>query len=125
MAGSTFSGSGWWWPNISLLKILFPVFWLLNSDLSDFFSTHWQIKTVKVTLPLINRFAHRRSDLAKNFYPPATVGGSGCGRCHHRANPYSVKTYKDLYPTITSFTNLDIAWHKARKGKRSKAAVAA
>lgn len=36
-----------------------------------------------------------------------------------------MKTYKKLYPTITSFTNLDIAWHKACQGKRSKAAVAA
>lgn len=35
-----------------------------------------------------------------------------------------MKSYKNLYPQITSFANLDMAWHKARKGKRSKQAVA-
>ena len=36
-----------------------------------------------------------------------------------------VKTFKNLYPHMTSFANLDDAWHKARKGKRQKPAVAA
>ena len=36
-----------------------------------------------------------------------------------------MKTYKNLYPDITSFANLDRAWRKARKGKRGKLAVAA
>lgn len=36
-----------------------------------------------------------------------------------------MKTYKNLYPEISSFANLDLAWYKARKGKRSKASVAA
>ena len=35
-----------------------------------------------------------------------------------------MKTYKNLYPEISSFANLEAAWHKARKGKRSKAAAA-
>jgi hypothetical protein len=35
-----------------------------------------------------------------------------------------VKTYKNLYPQLTSFANLELAWRKARKGKRSKLAVA-
>jgi retron-type reverse transcriptase len=35
-----------------------------------------------------------------------------------------MKTYKNLYPRITSFANLDLAWRKARKGKRSKLGVA-
>lgn len=35
-----------------------------------------------------------------------------------------MKTYKNLYPQITSFANLEVAWRKARKGKRSKQAVA-
>jgi retron-type reverse transcriptase len=36
-----------------------------------------------------------------------------------------MKTYKNLYPHITNFINLDEAWRKARKGKRQKPAVAA
>ncbi|MCP4418477.1 MAG: RNA-dependent DNA polymerase [Chloroflexi bacterium] len=36
-----------------------------------------------------------------------------------------MKTFKNLYPQITSFANLDDAWRKARKGKRQKPAVAA
>jgi RNA-directed DNA polymerase len=36
-----------------------------------------------------------------------------------------MKTYKHLYPQIASFANLERAWRKARKGKRSKLAVAA
>jgi hypothetical protein len=36
-----------------------------------------------------------------------------------------VKTYKQLYPQISSFDNLDFAWRKALRSKRSKAAVAA
>ncbi len=36
-----------------------------------------------------------------------------------------MKTHKNLYPEITSFANLDDAWRKARRGKRSKASVAA
>lgn len=36
-----------------------------------------------------------------------------------------MKTFKNLYPQITTFANLDDAWHKARKGKRQKPAVAA
>ncbi|MAT95610.1 MAG: RNA-dependent DNA polymerase [Anaerolineaceae bacterium] len=36
-----------------------------------------------------------------------------------------MKIFKNLYPQITSFANLDDAWHKARKGKRHKPAVAA
>ena len=35
-----------------------------------------------------------------------------------------MKTFKNLYPKIISFYNLDDAWRKARKGKRSKEAVA-
>lgn len=35
-----------------------------------------------------------------------------------------MKTYKNLYPQISSFANLEVAWRKARKGKRSKQAVA-
>lgn len=35
-----------------------------------------------------------------------------------------MKTYKHLYPQITSFANLDDAWHKARRGKRGKEAAA-
>ncbi len=35
-----------------------------------------------------------------------------------------MKTYKNLYPQITSFANLDLAWRKARKGKRGKLSVA-
>jgi RNA-directed DNA polymerase len=35
-----------------------------------------------------------------------------------------MKTYKNLYPHITSFANLETAWRKARKGKRSKLAAA-
>ncbi len=36
-----------------------------------------------------------------------------------------MKTYKNLYPQLTSFANLEQAWCKARKGKRGKLAVAA
>ncbi|VAW40869.1 Retron-type RNA-directed DNA polymerase [hydrothermal vent metagenome] len=36
-----------------------------------------------------------------------------------------MKTFKNLYPHISSFANLDDAWRKARKGKRQKPAVAA
>lgn len=36
-----------------------------------------------------------------------------------------MKTYKNLYPHITNFINLDDAWRKARKGKRQKPAAAA
>lgn len=36
-----------------------------------------------------------------------------------------MKTYKNLYPELTSFANLEQAWRKARKGKRSKLAVSA
>lgn len=36
-----------------------------------------------------------------------------------------MKTFKNLYPQITSFANLDTAWRKARRGKRQKPAVAA
>jgi retron-type reverse transcriptase len=35
-----------------------------------------------------------------------------------------MKTYKNLYPEITSFANLVLAWQKARRGKRTKLAVA-
>ena len=35
-----------------------------------------------------------------------------------------MKTYKHLYPQITDFANLDLAWHKARRGKRTKEAAA-
>lgn len=35
-----------------------------------------------------------------------------------------MKTYKNLFPKITSFENLILAWEKARRGKRSKPAVA-
>jgi retron-type reverse transcriptase len=35
-----------------------------------------------------------------------------------------MKSYKNLYPQITSFANLDLAWHKARKSKRHKPSVA-
>ncbi|MCP5097553.1 MAG: RNA-dependent DNA polymerase, partial [Chloroflexi bacterium] len=35
-----------------------------------------------------------------------------------------MKTYKNLYPQLSSFANLDTAWRKARKGKRGKQAVA-
>jgi retron-type reverse transcriptase len=35
-----------------------------------------------------------------------------------------VKTYKHLYPRITSFANLCEAWYKARRGKRGKEAAA-
>lgn len=35
-----------------------------------------------------------------------------------------MKTYKSLYPQITDFANLDEAWHKARRGKRTKEAAA-
>lgn len=36
-----------------------------------------------------------------------------------------MKTFKHLYPTITSFDNLLLAFHKARRGKRGRADVAA
>jgi RNA-directed DNA polymerase len=36
-----------------------------------------------------------------------------------------MKTYKNLYPQIISFSNLYGAWRKARRGKRYKPAVAA
>ena len=36
----------------------------------------------------------------------------------------TLKSYKNLYPQITSFANLELAWRKARKGKRSKEAPA-
>ena len=35
-----------------------------------------------------------------------------------------MKSYKHLYPQIAGFANLDLAWHKARRGKRSKEAAA-
>ncbi len=35
-----------------------------------------------------------------------------------------MKTYKNLYPQLSSFANLEAAWRKARKGKRSKQAAA-
>jgi hypothetical protein len=35
-----------------------------------------------------------------------------------------VKTYRNLYPELTSFANLDEAWRKARRGKRGKEAAA-
>lgn len=35
-----------------------------------------------------------------------------------------MKTCKNLYPQITGFANLDLAWHKARRGKRGKEAAA-
>lgn len=37
----------------------------------------------------------------------------------------SMKTFKNLYPKIHTFENLEIAFHKARKGKRSRPNVAA
>jgi hypothetical protein len=36
----------------------------------------------------------------------------------------TLKSYKNLYPQITSFANLELAWRKARKGKRGKEAAA-
>lgn len=36
-----------------------------------------------------------------------------------------MKTYNHLFAKISSFDNLDDAWHKARRGKRTKPAVAA
>ena len=36
-----------------------------------------------------------------------------------------MKTFKDLYPQICAFENLETAFRKARKGKRSKPNVAA
>jgi len=35
-----------------------------------------------------------------------------------------MKTYNHLYPQIASFANLDEAWRKARRGKRTKEAAA-
>jgi hypothetical protein len=35
-----------------------------------------------------------------------------------------MKTYRILYPEITSFENLESAWRKARKGKRGKLSAA-
>ncbi len=35
-----------------------------------------------------------------------------------------MKSYKNLYPQISSFANLELAWRKARKGKRGKEAAA-
>lgn len=35
-----------------------------------------------------------------------------------------MKTYKNLYPQIYSFSNLYAAYRKARKGKRNRVAVA-
>jgi hypothetical protein len=36
-----------------------------------------------------------------------------------------MKTYKNLYPQVYAFDNLYLAFRAARKGKRSRAAVAA
>ena len=36
-----------------------------------------------------------------------------------------MKTFKNLYPQIHSFANLELAFHKARRGKRGKSNVAA
>ncbi len=35
-----------------------------------------------------------------------------------------MKSYRNLYPKIVTWYNLDEAWHKARKGKRGKAPAA-
>ena len=35
-----------------------------------------------------------------------------------------MKTYRNLYPQIASFANLEEAWRKARRGKRTKEAAA-
>ena len=35
-----------------------------------------------------------------------------------------MKTYRNLYPQIAGFANLDEAWRKARRGKRTKEAAA-
>ena len=35
-----------------------------------------------------------------------------------------MKTYKNLYPRIASFSNLYLAFRAARRGKRDRAAVA-
>ena len=35
-----------------------------------------------------------------------------------------MKTYRNLYPQIAGFVNLDEAWRKARRGKRTKEAAA-
>jgi hypothetical protein len=35
-----------------------------------------------------------------------------------------MKTYKNLYPQITDFANLCLAYRRARRGKRGRVAVA-
>ena len=36
-----------------------------------------------------------------------------------------MKTYRNLYPQITAFANLDVAFRRARRGKRNRPEVAA
>ena len=35
-----------------------------------------------------------------------------------------MKTYRNLYPQVTAWENLELAYRKARKGKRTRAPVA-
>ena len=36
-----------------------------------------------------------------------------------------MKTYRNLYPQVTAWENLELAYRKARKGKRARKPVAA
>jgi len=67
----------------------------------------------------------------------AVAVGYSCGRraprapkifqnvCSNKSGERPIKTYRNLYPSICTFENLYIAYRAARKGKRSKASVAA